>query len=276
MEDYTVEYLLGQPWISRIWTLQEVLLASRSWIRCGTERLEWRQLLFAMAFISQCGLNVDRNSISCWIAQVKLWYSLHILKLEPSNQARDLNTLGEMMAFGSRQQTYHHFFYWVNAFHTMPGLPVATILHIGLLLCTALFAMDETIHAGYHVADTCLFIAFAALCLTWWGLTLCVRYSLGGTSHISRYQRSWAAIASLNPRRAIIQEIRRRRCVDPKDKSHGVCAVLSRWGLQLSPPGSIKDCHDIYRDLFLGLLEWSSMLNLILCASGAELAGQPS
>ena len=43
-DDSALDYFLGHPWFTRAWTLQEVLLARKAVLICGTRWIDWRLL----------------------------------------------------------------------------------------------------------------------------------------------------------------------------------------------------------------------------------------
>ena len=51
----SLELLLGWPWFSRVWTVQEVVLARRAVIRAEGVEIDWR------AVEEACGVAIDLN-----------------------------------------------------------------------------------------------------------------------------------------------------------------------------------------------------------------------
>ncbi|RSL51284.1 hypothetical protein CEP54_011495 [Fusarium duplospermum] len=77
-------------------------------------------------------------------------------------------------------------------------------------------------------------------------------------------------------RDAIIYEIATRKATNPKDKSFGLRAVLGRIGIPLDDPDYDKDIYQIYRELFVRLLDWSGSLNLLLFCDSSTMSTLPS
>lgn len=77
-------------------------------------------------------------------------------------------------------------------------------------------------------------------------------------------------------RDAIIYEIATRKATNPKDKSFGLRAVLGKIGIQLDDPDYGKDIYQIYRELFVRLLDWSGSVNLLLFCDSPTMSTLPS
>ncbi|RSL94592.1 hypothetical protein CDV31_014263 [Fusarium ambrosium] len=81
---------------------------------------------------------------------------------------------------------------------------------------------------------------------------------------------------NIDVRDAIIYEIATRKATNPKDKSFGLRAILSKIGPQLDHPNYDKDLRQIYQELFVRLLDWSESLNLLLFCGSSTMSTLPS
>ena len=65
--------LLDREWIKRLWTYQEILLASNPVIVCGHSHLPWSEFAIGILFLEYSGINYSRqapiiNRLSTWAA----------------------------------------------------------------------------------------------------------------------------------------------------------------------------------------------------------------
>lgn len=80
----------------------------------------------------------------------------------------------------------------------------------------------------------------------------------------------------LNPLRAIVQEIRRRRCLKPIDRIRGAIGVLNQLGVNIRGPIETDNFAAVSTELTVEWLEKCKSLNLLLCCSNQEPRERPS
>ncbi|KAM5364985.1 hypothetical protein ACJZ2D_011245 [Fusarium nematophilum] len=72
-----MEALFTRQWASRVWTLQEIVLASNPIICCGSKILGWRSVVYSMAYFEHTAHNfttrLPEESIRVWKRMVLLW-----------------------------------------------------------------------------------------------------------------------------------------------------------------------------------------------------------
>ncbi|KAI1392829.1 heterokaryon incompatibility protein-domain-containing protein [Hypoxylon trugodes] len=249
VSDYAVPVLLGRQWITRVWTLQEAVLNPNPYIQCGSKRLPWRSLIHSVAFISRFGW--FNEAAHRWIALVKMWNEIHI---DPN----DAKTLDE-----SRKQFFRRAKPESRTSWMMPIFVTFILEFVGLFL--TLFAKSSIVL--YVFSATCgLYLALFLLAMVNCNL---LRWERG-------YNTSLHPGTILNPLRAIVQEIRRRRCLEPIDRIRGAVEVLNQLGINIGGPVSTDNFAAISTELTVKCLEGCKSLNLLLCCSNQGPKGQPS
>ncbi|KAI1208239.1 heterokaryon incompatibility protein-domain-containing protein [Annulohypoxylon truncatum] len=278
--------VLERPWIGRIWTLQEVLLASRIRIQCGTKSLEWHRMLHALTWFAHVhevcaarsfsrslglpGFGVVRSTeFARWQGLAQLWMDIHIHPIGsryPDPKIMDNYrtfigkvTLTYFMVFGS-------IFWALCSLILMLGLVYAAVAVPVVILGLLIFSIVNIREYGL-----------------WWKYFS--RYLL--SSMLSDLRKASEAVARHTPvksssdtnntvRAALIREIWHRAATDPRDKSYGVHSILHELGVQVGDTTLGEQCNELYRELFVALLWWTRDPNILLCASGPKLVDQPS
>ncbi|KAI1647917.1 heterokaryon incompatibility protein-domain-containing protein [Daldinia loculata] len=262
-----MDEIFGRPWVSRIWTLQETLLASRIRIRCGTKSLDWSHMLYALTWFSYVleacrtrgwhnlglpwGGVVDTTGFERWHGLAGLWMKIH----DSSYLGGDMN--GHSITTGytdSRMMADYRIaiakiiliyqvvlgsILWVIF---LPLFLIYCIYKIGYLVFTIPWLVVNTkvrlreyreawTHSRYYVFST----------LSSQLLTYSERHSLPT-------EQSPDASTTLGA--DLVREIWQRAATDPRDKSHGVHSVLRKLGVQVVDPTPGTHCHDLYRELY--------------------------
>ncbi|OTA56243.1 hypothetical protein K449DRAFT_163418 [Hypoxylon sp. EC38] len=249
LSDYVVPTLLGRPWITRVWTLQEAVLNPNPWIQCGTKRLPWRSLIHSIAFISHFGrFNEASNR---WIALIQMWNEIH---LDP-NDREALDESRKQFFKRARPDIITH---W--------SMPIFLSFGIGLLSILLTPAIGSLV-----VLYVLLAICYLYLALYLWAIVNCNLLAHLSTNRVALHPGS-----ILNPLRAIVQEIRRRRCLEPIDRIRGAIEVLNQLGVDIQGPITTDNFATISTELTVKWLEGCKSLNLLLCCSNQGLQGQPS
>ncbi len=70
----TIQALLESPWFSRIWTYQEVMVATKAVLHCGSHNMHWERFVKLIGWIHICGRSAsihywDNNPLLLWDAQ---------------------------------------------------------------------------------------------------------------------------------------------------------------------------------------------------------------
>jgi hypothetical protein len=229
--------------------------------------LSWRSLLYAIAFLEHSGPTYRLEDLHTesynWRRIVALWVSMRYQSFAPdsgrsipevTHELSLQHCLGQYFEFLDKTRLaffriwdIHVYFF---AFSFLPGLAMlvdSTARHynLRLIICGAVVMLTSVV-------------------------MLLPSFKKPNSQIPSKKSQH------VNVREAIVQEIRKRRSAEPRDKAFGMYAVLGRLGLPLSKPDYSRDLHDVYRDLFISLIEWTDSLNPILCAQFSEDLTSPS
>ncbi|KAM0818362.1 putative Heterokaryon incompatibility domain-containing protein [Seiridium cardinale] len=252
-----IAQIFGAAWVDRIWTLQEATLAHKPWVLCGTNRIDWRSMMYGAAFVDWTISNMDQPIFSGngrhWRRLISVWLSFR--------KDRTGNPMADYIAF--LDQT-------MKAVAWIGGAPIFAlgfVLNAVSIPFVPVFIADQTtaLWVALTIFGTIALLGF----LAWFHLPT---YFSRSKVYRGRDVYTEGVLSGIT---IVAQELRRRRATESKDKSFGVHAVLQKLGTQLADPDDSASCGDLYRELFLRLLENTQDLNLLLYASGS-VSGQPS
>lgn len=68
-------HIVENPWFTRVWIFQELLLSRDPWVQCGSKRLRWGELC-------RLSLLAEANRVNC-AAEEKIWKAKTQLKKYP-------------------------------------------------------------------------------------------------------------------------------------------------------------------------------------------------
>lgn len=261
--DMILEFL-DHRWARRIWTLQEAVLATKPWIRCGTRRLSWKSMIYAVSCLSVWTVHFfyktgdSSDSIRHWRELLGLWI-----------------TINHGTTFEDFTDRYRAFIKHEQKRTDSVSLAMLPIFwSLGLLACLI------PIYVSGAVLRVVGLLSYVAALM----LILAIVFPRHATAPYSIWRARWSDIGSdsqsATPTRstieAMVYEILRRETTDPCDKFKGVYAVLAspHFGIPLSTPSEETTQGSLYRELLFKLLNKSKNLNLLLYAPGVE--GQPS
>lgn len=257
--------ILENPWIDRIWTLQEAALSSNPIIICGNNHLRWRNLVYAITFIEHSvkanGLRISSRAWSAWQDLISL------------------SALCEREAIGNHDQA--------NTWDSSPSVPedalaryrafIDTIwrswqrwyllhswlLSITLISLAAAFIIGMVMIPKLPGAIIALILgAFLCLC-TCVLIDMCIPHAdFGNTTGLKKRTDPLHQKTALAE--TIIQEIRSRNCSNPLDKSFGTFSILQRLGFPVSSPDYSLSQNEVHKDLLVRLLSAGQSLNLLL------------
>jgi hypothetical protein len=207
--------VLRRPWIERIWTLQEAVLAPNPWILCGTRRLAWTPLLLSVSHLDcLCKLGMIsekapgagfpestslREICRHWSGICSLW--LHINSHRPDRATMTNRKISDFHVYTKLHAEF--VFKTYRNFKTM---------QVFLKWCTP-------------------YVFF--LILAW----------LGDPSGITIIRDSMRLSGSLVARSDrpvfagtfLLREMIRRQATNPHDKLNGILGVMTQMGRELEP-----------------------------------------
>ena len=254
-----------------MWTFQEMVLNGNPWIRCGSQRLLWRNLAHAIAFIYG-NTPVSNKTISQWALLMWTWKSVH------SRDSTETSTdrINEP-SVPSNTQIYQdrdceRLSSWPGLFSPCLSFLYIVAIHLGLFSEVGTIVFDSlTRDPPTQIPVGMLRLLY--MCLLYWIFFFLVEY----ICQSSFPNFGWGAnIEMQDPINAVIQQLQRRNCTEARDKYYGVQAILGRLGIQPAPREQLQQLHTIYKYLFLSLLRKTETLNLLLCTSSPGFSQAPS
>lgn len=291
-----LEELLGMDWFSRIWTFQEVVLATDAIILCGTATLNWS--VFARGFRCLQFLLADKDNF--W--DIEDWRPVrHTLMLrERSIRIKGQEEDSEGMA--SRPRGFlalqRVLFLWMRVdreglgrndgpvygtcgdssilWHQRPYIDMSNrhLQKVGLvcthvvaftLLCSATLA--GVYHNNFTTRESTLYIA---ACDSLGGLALLVfflyttLFNPEGFSSDLNTKRSEQQVSD-HLMSAVVETLSYRHAREPKDMSYALYGVLRGFGVDLAAIDYSKPQARIYHELCMDMLKFrSSAISLLL------------
>ncbi|TVY32068.1 Heterokaryon incompatibility protein 6,OR allele [Lachnellula subtilissima] len=252
----------SRDWITRVWTLQEVMLSERLLVLCGTKILPWRSVVYSMAFLDyllegtidevKTDRDYPRTTSNDWARLVALWLSRNAVETVAERGIPFRHYLGSYLRFLDSILT-------ISALFRTVHLCLFTLLFgAGLLLIGP--ATKSKLRGGIFGSVGAILSILGLLGIIMWA----------GHSSTTRIDTQF------NLEGVIVEEIRKRRCIQPKDKSFGMHSVLGRLGLPLALPDYSRGLNEVYRELFLSLLKWTASLDPLKYAQYTDNLAKPS
>lgn len=289
------EELLGAPWFSRIWTFQEIVLATDAIILCGTATLEWS--VFARGF--RCLNFLLAENVSFW--DIEDWYpGRHaLLQRERSIQIKGQEEDSEGMASRPRGflAVQRVLFLWLCVdrqslrrhnrpvygaaggssilWHQRPYIDMSNrhLRKVGLIcthvaafiiLCSATLA---GVYQNYFTTGKSTYIAafdsLGGLALLLFFLHTVLFNPEGFSSDLN--VKSSEQQVSDQLMSAVVETLSYRQAREPKDMSYALYGVLRGFGVDLAPPDYSKPQARIYHEFCLDMLRFrSSAISMLL------------
>lgn len=291
-----LEELLGMAWFSRIWTFQEVVLATDAIVLCGTTALNWS--VFARGFRCLNFLLADNPSF--W--NIEDWYPVrHTLLLHErlmQIKGQEENSKG----MGSRPRGFlalqRVLFLWMRVnrqglrrnnhlvygtagdssilWNQKPYIDMSNrhLRRVGLV-CTHIAAFvllcSATLAGAYHNYSTrqestlyiaaCDSLGGVALFLFFLYTTLFNPEGFSSDLNVNRSEQQ----VSDQLISAVVETLSYRQAREPKDRSYALYGVLRGFGVDLAPLDYSKPQARIYNELCLDMLKFrSSAISLLL------------
>ncbi|KAI1414747.1 hypothetical protein F5Y13DRAFT_197291 [Hypoxylon sp. FL1857] len=252
--------LFSRQWAYRVWTFQEVILAKSPVIICGHSILEWRSIVYGIAyleFVSQSyGVALPQANFNVWRNIILLWLLINS-EGRTQDHLRD-NALTNDITLQKFMPEYWGFLEAITRRHRRLAF-VGLGVHVGLWLIVLIFiqfALEiDTLKSELAGVIVVLF-AFASI-----GVSVVdpvFRWPVGFRETIER---------STDVPNSILHEICARQATNPRDKVYGMYAIFSRLNIPLSPPEYSRTPEDVHGEAFLTLLRWTGSLGLLLCSS---------
>lgn len=244
-----------------MWTFQEVILNGNPWIRCGSQRLLWRNFSHAIAFIH--GTNrVSNTSISKWTLLMWTWMSIHSRDSTETSTRRIYKSSVPLNLEIYKDRNCERLSSWPSLVSPWLSLFYIVCINVPLIMYVCFIALGILPKYPRQIPIGTWWVF--CMCLLYWILFLPVGYICQSTFPNVSIKKH---IKMQDPINAVIQQLRKRKCTEPRDKYYGVQAILGRLGIQPAAPEQLQQLHTIYKYLFLSLLRETRTLNLLLCTS---------
>lgn len=305
--------LLDRPWIERVWTFQEIILASDPIIFCGDKLLLWADLIRGIGWMMvtaqddkefhQLGwwsptvdnVTVDwftgddwrriSTHLESWLTIFNLWMDIERPTHWNGQKRRLVLPCGRLPLFPPLPQTnsLHNYqnwyqiriFYLSAISHFAFGVIFTSVAALLLVLDIRSLGEPSPVVSPKRIAGIAIGAVLACL-----GVPLLVSpivFVLVSRPCVTK---------ALNKRRfgthqshkieAILRTIRTRKMKNPRDKSYAMYGVLRRLDIELEKPDYSRPLGDIYKELFIKLISWEHGLNLLLDSGLHGLADAPS
>ena len=243
---------MGREWTKRLWTYQEILLASNPVVVCGDVHLSWSRLASSIIFLDFYYKKMF--ALKTWtrlvLARNRLFESDTGGSTHGTSSQLELTMSRTYESFLSGLHAIEHAAYFGTAF--ISGLSVPAIINFSLLLGSSRVI-------GFLLAFSLITFSLSLL------------YIL--TSPPTLRSRSPLAM----PEDDLVDGICSRRARDPKDKAFAVRAVLQRLlKRDLPSPDYQVSTEEIYTEMSVHLIQATESLDLLLPAALSSSPGQPS
>jgi hypothetical protein len=280
-----VSNILERDWIRRLWTYQEILLASNPVVVCGDKHLQWST--FALGIVSLQYQVPHTETREILISSTKAWASVVDARARLHNSHP--NSL-DSSALWQRQprhrqlatlRTYEEFLYriyQIQGYYLLGSMflsicMLVVIFLTGSLLISMLFwsvVAWSWIGEPFFLPAYILFAVSASYLLLWALRTpaedLTFLTVFGGKGPLVKTQTY-----------GLVDGVLSRKAQDPKDKAFAMWAVLQRLFTETLPtPDYSLSVGQIYKQLSIYLIHATGSLDMLLPAAQSSFPGQPS
>lgn len=302
-----LEELLGVAWFSRIWTFQEVVLASDAVMLCGTANLKWSVFVrgfrcLDFLFTNREGFwdSIDRvhkekiflcekssgETIGCqedfWEGDFKAprgflaLQRMFFLWMRVDRRGQRRNTCPSDDAPGHRSILWNQRPYidmWSRHLRNL-GM-FSTHIAAYLLACCAIFAIVGFSQVRKHAVETLpsMYVVAIGSLLGSLGVLVAlqlVSYNPEGYSRDLNIQEAENEIKD-QLMSSVIENLGYRQAKDPKDMSYGLYGILRGFGVDLAALDYSKPQAHVFHELCLDMLKFRpSAINLLMYANKGQ------
>ncbi|KAI1774057.1 heterokaryon incompatibility protein-domain-containing protein [Hypoxylon cercidicola] len=259
----TLKDFFSREWAYRVWTLQEAILAKNPVICCGQNVLEWRSIIYSIAYLEHAsqnyGVALPEANFGVWRNIVLLW-----LFVNPEGRPQDRldNSLTSDITLQRFMPEYWGFLDGIALRHRRLAFIALTTQIIGWYVI--IFLIQWTIGTG-SIRAQLVGAVIVLIALIFVGIFL--------ADPVFRWPVNFPRETikrDLDIPSAVLHELCARQATNPRDKFYGMYAIFSRLDVQLSPPNYSRTPEEVHREAFLALLSWTDSLGLLLCSSGRK------
>ncbi|KAF1958336.1 hypothetical protein CC80DRAFT_29068 [Byssothecium circinans] len=246
-----LQLLFNREWIRRVWTYQEILLASRPVLVCGNSHLSWDGLERSTIFLCK--------SFASYRDCVVPWRSIILERERLSNQASDT----------TRLELQEHDISIEKILRVLLNLELVMMACTGILVIASI-NLGLAVLIWYPFIKEVLLIASGFLAVI---LVLSVLYIF------STLSRAWFALPIIASAVAddLMGGLYRRDATELKDMAYGLWAILHRKGAtDLPEPLYDREIGQIYWTLTAQLIHTTKSLDFLFFAAVKRQPGVPS
>jgi Heterokaryon incompatibility protein (HET) len=267
-----LDEIMSRPWIERLWTLQEALLARDAVIVCGKKYIPWISMMCAVEYMDFCrstryGLAFP-PSFHNWRRLMLFWSRLRGLSMGQFSFSEKLpelleshtieinKTLGFQIKQHGKYLNRGQFCY--KLLLMTPSFATAQSL---------LFLLGISRHRPSLVPQRVLVVLLA------WLLAF-----LLFTLFVIRYLHIPQGVRSLHPYKesvSVMKEIQTRKSFRPEDKYYSIFGIIGKDS-SLGEANVGQHLGAVYQALFVDLLEYTKSLDILLFTAGPKLGNCPS
>jgi hypothetical protein len=267
-----IDAIMSSPWIERLWTLQEALLARDAVIVCGEKSISWVSMMCAVEHMDFCratryGL-VFPTSFHNWRRLMIFWSRLRGLSMGQFSFNEKLpevakqhtieidKTLGFQIKQHGKYLNRGQFCYKIMLM--IP--PFATSQSLLFLL-----------GISRHRPDLVPSWVFVPLLI--WFLS-----SVISTLVMIAYLHIPQGVRSLHPYKesiSVMKEIQTRKSFRPEDKYYSIFGIIGK-NSSLDEASRQQHLGAVYQAMFVDLLQYTTSLDILLFTAGPKLDNCPS
>ena len=254
---------MGRKWVNRVWTYQEILLASNPIVVCGNVHIPWGRFASSITFLG-CNFGTSYDSR----LQTRDWNLPVWLKLVSAKERLPAGYEIPPQLARATARPYAIFLSRIRSIERGITLSVDTI---AIFCAVTLLAMGWYIMEGlndFGGAEIIVISSFVFLPITLLSHVIVRLFALPTLrfpEHLAMREDD------------LVDGICSREARDPKDKGYAVRAVMQRLlNRELSLPNYQASVEAIYMELSLHLIEATNSLNLLLPAALSSSAERPS
>lgn len=265
-----MDQLLDHAWLHRVWTFQEVVLASNPVIICGNQLISWSVLQQALDYYydqkhhtggSGDGylIDINFNTTEAWLFLIYTWATIERPTEWRGISFRRLPDARKSISIEDYMKTYLNFYRSPSVGILLVGLISFTILASPIIIAAAVVSIKR--RENHWGLMGLLFLPGLQL------IPVCALFIMIRKRKPARNESLLVVLA---------QALRERAASDPKDKSFAMHGVLGALGVPCAKADYSRSLGQIYCDLFVNLLQWNPRLINLLLDTGSPLDNAPS
>lgn len=259
--------VLSREWLERMWTYQEILLASNPVIVCGNSHIQWSRLASVLV-----ALHFDDTIESC-IPKFPVWSKLVVgrIRLQQTNRTSS-HSQGKEMRF---YEAYQLFVMRVARYY---GTAMTLLLQFQVVLFIAAIIVPSSLayNRGYMLlATTIIFLLFSLLVIGYWMRYFRPKFRPPFSSD------AYAQISESRIKTPITENLIHgtisRKAQEPKDKAFALHAILQQSLTEKLPnPDYNLSTGHVYKSYCRYLIDATNSLDILVPAAWKGYPDQPS